>query len=158
MFIVLTNLINIIKQTDTFDIRQKYYDSSIHMYNYKGRVLPALLGEIKNLDGVEEVYTPIITRRNTAIEEHKLSEKYFKQIGKNGGLAKIPNSNFVIVKDVTIGAYDNNSLDKAKKHLLEGKVDEKLLDDNGVLLVQRKKTIKEGRETYVLIFLYRIKA
>lgn len=148
MFIVLTNLINIIKQTDTFDIRQKYYDSSIHMYNYKGRFLPELLGEIKNLDGVEEVYTPIITRRNTAIEGHKLSEKYFKQIGKNGGLAKIPNSNFVIVKDVTIGAYDNNSLDKAQKHLLEGKVDEKLLDDNGVLLVQRKKTIKEGRETY----------
>ena len=156
MFIVLTNLINIIKQTDTFDIRQKYYDSSIYMYNYKERVLSDFLGGIKNLDGVEEVYTPIIESRNTAIEGDKLSENYFKQIGISGDLAKIPNSNFVIVKDVTIGSYDSNSLDKAKNHLLEGKVDEKLLDDNGVLLVQRKKVIKEGRQTYEDVTKYKV--
>ena len=156
MFIVLTNLINIIKQTDTFDIRQKYYDSSIYMYNYKERSLSELLGEIKKLDGVEEVYTPIIESRNTAIEGDKLSENYFKQIGKSRNLAKIPNSNFVIVKDVTIGSYDSNSLDKSKNHLLEGKADEKLLDDNGVLLVQRKKVIKEGRQTYEDVTKYKV--
>jgi len=148
MFIVLTNMISVAKQVDTFDIRQKYYDSSINSSSDKERFSPELLEKIKKLDGVEEVYTPIIESRNTAIEGDKLSEKYFKQIGKNGGLAKIPNSNFVILNHVTIGAYDSNSLDKAKKHLLEGRVDEKQLDDNGVLLVQRKKIIKEGRETY----------
>jgi putative ABC transport system permease protein len=148
MFIVLTNVISVAKQADSFDISQRYYDSWLFNGDYKGSFSPELLEKIKKLDGVEEVYTPIIESRNTAIEGDKLSEKYFKQIGKSGGLVKIPNSNFVIVNHVTIGAYDSNSLDKAKKHLLEGRVDEKLLDDNGVLLVQRRKIVKEGRETY----------
>lgn len=148
MFIVLTNMISVAKQVDTFDIRQKYYDSAIHSSNYQESFSPELLERIKNLDGVDKIFTPVITGRNIAIEGDKLAEKYIKQIGKSSDLEKIPNSNFVLIKNVLVGAYDSNSLDKAKKHLLEGNVDEKLLDDNGVLLVQRKKVIKEGRENY----------
>ncbi len=156
MFIVLTNMISVVKQVDSFDISQRYYDSWLFNGDYKGSFSLELIEKIKKLDGVEEVYTPIIESRNTAIEGDKLSDKYFKQIGKNRDLAKIPNSNFVVVKDVTIGAYDSNSLNKAKQHLLEGKIDERQLEDNGVLLVQRKKVIREGRETYEDVTKYKV--
>jgi putative ABC transport system permease protein len=148
MFIVLINMINIIKQVDPLDISQSYYDSYINSGANKEGLSPILIEEIKKLDGVEEIYTPMTTRRYSALQGDKLSEKYFKQIGKNNDLEKIPNSEFVLVKHVGILSYDSNSMDKAKKHLLQGTVDEKLLDDNGVLLVQRKKIIKKGIETY----------
>jgi putative ABC transport system permease protein len=159
LYIVLTNVVSIARQVDSFDIKEAYYDSRLNTsWREEGRKIEnELLEGIKKLDGVEEVFLQRVTNYFSAIEKDKINDRYLAHERKQGRLRDVGDSGFVYVSDLVTAGYDRNSLNKMKKHLVEGSIDEAALNNGGVLIIQRNKgRSSSGRAVYENLTTYKV--
>ena len=150
LFISLTSLISLVNQVDTVDVKARPFEatlSSISSDFSRREIADSILEEIKNLQGVEKVYTPVYYSTISAIEKDKINQRF--PIGENKSNINIKidieDQNYQFIYNLGISAFDENALKEAKRYLIDGSIDEEGLKNNEILLVQGSKMVKGSK-------------
>lgn len=133
LFVTLTNLVSMAEQADDADINSRSYHATFFSRD-NTHIQRDFIKSIENLEGVKKVYYPIHKGMITAIESSLLKESYpvDRNLARPG--VEIIDDNYSFV-NMRLGGYDKNSLKEATKHLVKGRIDQEILNQNGVLLV-----------------------
>ncbi|MCY6957303.1 ABC transporter permease [Clostridium brassicae] len=137
MFITFNSFMNFIKIADKIDA-PLYFDAN---YSSENNINDKEYMDIKNQTGIEKVYKCIKSQFSMPIPKEKMNKNYFDKT-QRGSSNDVPSiENYVLSYNSKLFAYDKSILDLSKSHIISGSSDEKLLDDMGVILVNRNRVI-----------------
>nr|WP_031369811.1 FtsX-like permease family protein [Clostridium botulinum] len=142
MFIIFTSMGKISGEITKQFMDSMPFDASIQSDK---SIDQKFISEIRSKDGIKEVYAPKTRNDLVYLEKDILNEKYYEKINKEVPKSeKIRGKDYVCLDNIAYSAYDKASFEEAKNNLVEGKIDIKALDNNGVLLINRNEVTKKN--------------
>ncbi|HBJ2614597.1 TPA: FtsX-like permease family protein [Clostridium botulinum] len=142
MFIIFTSMGKISGEITKQFMDSMPFDASIQTNK---SIDQKFISEIRSKDGIKEVYAPKIRNALVYLEKNILNEKYYEKINKEMPKSeKIKGKDYVCLDNIAYSAYDKASFEEAKNNLVDGKIDIKALDNNGVLLINRNEITKKN--------------
>lgn len=137
-------------QTINGDIASSFVRSSDEWdISYISEVVPFSNEDIKyieNIEGVNEVYRNTESIIPIVVEKNKIN-KDFEIIFKYSGVNKDYNNKVGL--SCSLRGLDDNSLEKYNQYMLQGSLDKELLENDGVILVNKSTNfyiLKKGNE------------
>lgn len=142
MFIIFTSMTKISGEVTKQFMASMPFDGVIQSQK---PIDEKFISEIRSKDGIKKVYIPKIKYSLVYLEKNILNEKYYEKINREIPKSeKIKGKDFVCLDNIAYSSYDKASFEEAKNNLVDGKVDIKALDNNGVLLINRNEITKKN--------------
>ncbi|MBU5591970.1 FtsX-like permease family protein [Clostridium sp. MSJ-4] len=131
MFITFNSLANLAKASNSRE-SSPYYDS-FYLTNSKDGFTDNQYTEIKDLNGVEQVYKTTFTNTRIAVEKNRIDPYFLDRYNLED-----------VYKDSvfthgTIKTYDENAFKLLKSNLTQGNLDTNSLDDFDIIIVNKNK-------------------
>ncbi|WP_251862555.1 FtsX-like permease family protein [Clostridium sp. Marseille-Q2269] len=143
MFVTLTSMVKITGEAQKQFFSALPFDATFQID--EGELDEKFISQVKNKPGIERVYVPKIRYSVVPLEKGMLNEKYYEKINKEMPEGeKIKGKDYVFLDNISYSAYDDAAFSEAKKSIIEGKIDKKALDNNGVILINRNEVTKNN--------------
>ncbi|WP_032120549.1 ABC transporter permease [Clostridium amazonitimonense] len=145
MFVVFTSLARLSKDVGNQFFIDMPVEATIESYEALNK---DMIKDIEEKDEIKEIVSPITKKGDLYVEDSYLREEYYKNTGvPKPETYNIGGKNYAALKEVSYGSYDSISLEEIKKHIIEGKIDEKDLNNEGVVLIDRNIVVNQNKET-----------
>lgn len=146
LFIVFSGLIDFLKQTTQLSGIQ--YSYSVSYDGPHKRTDDSVYQDILKLDAVQQAYKFYNKQATAIIPQNKVNPRY-SELRKNSyqlkeGQGYLKDNNYLV-------SYGNNGLDALQSKLTSGTIDkEKMNRENGVIVIQKIKTITEQGKQLII--------
>ncbi|MCD3350757.1 ABC transporter permease [Clostridium botulinum D/C] len=143
MFITFTSNMNVFENTAKNNIIEDVnFDGLIFTQSKGASISNEFINKLKSREDLKEVKTIADVKTSLCIEENFVNEKYYEKMGKEKPKGvKIGDKKYLSICEISYYIWNNIPLKEAEKYLLDGKIDEKSLNNGGALLIDTNKNV-----------------
>ena len=146
MFVTFTSFLKIQNST-LYDYTLYFpYDAYIQQTKNDKGIDSNAIEEIKKIRNVKEVYAPELFYFPLFIEDSFVNKNFVDVNDRDIEKVRINKKEYLGLDNTVSQGFDENSLKACEKHLVDGKIDIKALENGGVILLDTNKKRKSGKD------------